>query len=95
MKTAEVFGHIQAYLKYILVLIAFLVWVLFFDQNNLVIQKKLSNQIIELEEERRTFVAQRAEISQKLAELEETPEILAREKYHMHKNNEIVFILED
>jgi len=83
-----------SWIKYIVVGAAFLVWIIFFDKNSLLLQNKLHHELLELEEERQELIAEREEYQLKLKSLKEDPARFAREKYYMHKQNELVFILD-
>jgi len=84
---------------YILVLVVAGVWFVFFDQNNLIQQHRLSRQIKELEKEKEYYRQQIVSDSIHVDMLQNDPEELeryAREKYLMKKEGEDIFIvLED
>ncbi len=82
--------------KYIVVLIAAVVWILFFDQNNLIQQYKLSRQIKGLRQEKEYYLREIERDSIHLNSLKYNPEELeryAREKYLMKKKDEDIFIV--
>jgi cell division protein FtsB len=74
----------------------FVIWISFFDKNNLIEQMKLSNTIYDLDS-REAFY--REEIDKTIKEIGayETDTALlekfAREKYYMKKDNEEVFVI--
>jgi cell division protein FtsB len=83
--------------KYVLVLLAALIWILFFDQNNLIRQYRLSMDIKKLEQEREYYLEQIARDSTEMERLLSEPsemERYAREKYLMKKEDEDIFIIE-
>ena len=83
--------------KYFLVTIAFLVWMIFFDKNDLFSQYQYHQQVSKLKQERDFYKKQTAKVSKDLDELTSDPQKLekfAREKYLMRKDNEDVFVVE-
>lgn len=83
--------------KYVLVLIAASIWIVFFDQNNLINQYRLSREIKKLEQEREYYIEQIEKDSIEMERLINNPDELeryAREKYLMKKENEDIFIIE-
>lgn len=82
--------------KYILVLIAVLVWFMFFDQNNLIQQYRYSRQLKDFRAEKEYYLQEIARDSIDLDKLKNNPEELeryAREKYLMKRENEDIFIV--
>lgn len=82
--------------KFFLVTIAFLVWMLFLDKNDLYSQYSKHNDVIELQKQRDFLLRQTTQVSKDLDELTSNPEKLekfAREKYLMKKDNEDVFVI--
>ncbi len=82
--------------KYSLTLIAFAIWISFFDKNDLVSQMDLRKEVKKLETERLYFVTEINKNKVDLKELKTNPKNLekfAREKYLMKKDNEDVFVL--
>jgi len=83
--------------KYFLVTIAFLVWMIFFDKNDLFSQYQYHQQVSKLKHDRDFYKKQTAKVSKDLDELTSDPaklEKFAREKYLMRKDNEDVFVVE-
>ena len=83
--------------KYVIVGIAFVVWMVFFDQNSYLLHKELDDEIGELKEDRDYFQAETKKEQEKLNRLNQNPEEyekLAREKYLMKKENEDIFVIE-
>ncbi|HTH81896.1 MAG TPA: septum formation initiator family protein [Mucilaginibacter sp.] len=83
--------------KYFLVTLAFVVWMVFFDKNDLFSQYQYHQQVSKLKQERDFYKTQTAKVSKDLDELTSDPEKLekfAREKYLMRKDNEDVFVIE-
>ena len=74
----------------------FAIWMLFFDQNNVVDRLRMSSEIRELEADREYYLEQIAIDSARLHELttdKENLEKYAREQFLMKKNNEDVFVI--
>ncbi|TVQ94685.1 MAG: septum formation initiator family protein [Bacteroidetes bacterium] len=82
--------------KYALVLIAALVWLMFFDQNNLIQQYRHGRQLKQFEAEKEYYLHEIAHDSLAVEKLKNNPEELeryAREKYLMKRENEDIFII--
>ena len=82
--------------KYFIVTVAFIVWMLFFDKNDLVSQFEYRQQVNTLKEERDFYTKETEKVSKDLDELTSNPQKLekfAREKYLMKKENEDVFVI--
>ncbi len=82
--------------KYTLTILAFMVWVSFFDKNDLLSQMSLRKEVKKLETEKKYFVTEISKNKNDLKELMTNPKNLekfAREKYLMKKDNEDVFVL--
>ena len=82
--------------KYFLTSAAFLVWMIFFDRNDIPYQLKRINELKQLEQSEQRMDRQISETKQELELLKSNPATLekyAREKYMMKKENEDLFIL--
>jgi len=82
--------------KYFLVSSIFLVWMVFFDRNDLFSQWEYHQQVSKLKQERDFYQKETAKVHQDLDELTSNKEKLekfAREKYLMKKDNEDVFVI--
>ena len=79
--------------KYIVAAMAFLVWMIFFDQNKLTNQIKLSQEINELEKNREYYQEQIKVVKEARVDLNNNLEKFAREKYFLKKKDEDVFII--
>lgn len=82
--------------KYLLVSAVFLVWMVFFDRNDLFSQFEYHQQVSKLQQERDFYQKETAKVHQDLDELTSNKEKLekfAREKYLMKKDNEDVFVI--
>ena len=83
--------------KYILSAIVFFVWILFFDQNNLVDRYISHRHIRQFEEDKKYFMERIREDSTRLNQLKtdnENLEKFAREQYLMKREDEEIFIIE-
>lgn len=81
--------------KYALAIIGMLVWLLFFDKNNVATQYDLIRQCRKLQKEKEYYLSEIESNKKNLVELrsnEKSLETLAREKYLMKKDNEDVFV---
>jgi cell division protein FtsB len=81
---------------YILITSFFIVWMLFFDSNSVLIQWQLSNEIKDLEKEKsylESEIARDKALLEKFADSIEK-ERFAREHYFFKKPNEDIFIIE-
>ena len=82
--------------KFFLVTIAFVVWMIFFDRNDLFSQYQYYQQVSKLKQERDFYKTETEKVSRDLDELASDPKKLekfAREKYLMKKDNEDVFVI--
>jgi cell division protein FtsB len=82
--------------KYFLVSVAFLVWMIFFDKNDLFSQYQYHQQVSKLKLERDFYEKETAKVAKDLDELTSNPQKLekfARERYLMKKDNEDVFVI--
>lgn len=92
--------HIPSLLKnkYILTLTGFVVWMLFFDRNDLISQFGRFQKLSELQQSSAYYDQKIADAKAELERRKNDPtayERLAREKYYMKKDNEDLFIFEE
>ncbi len=92
------FEKIWPYLKnkYVLAISIFIIWMLFFDQNNMVDRIRMGLEIRQLEDDREYYQEQILKDSTSLSELttnKENLEKYAREQFLMKKDNEDVFVV--
>ena len=81
---------------YVMVLTAFLVWMIFFDTNSLLIHRELKKEIKKLEKTQdflKKEIAKDKIIIEKLSNKEEL-ERFAREEYYLKKKNEEIYLIE-
>lgn len=74
----------------------FLLWMIFFDQNNMIEQYKLRAQLQDLKAEKEYYLQEMAKAQQEYDELftnQESLEKFAREKYLMKRDNEDIFVI--
>lgn len=82
--------------KYIIASLAFLVWMLFFDRNDISSQYHYQSQLNELQKEKEFYTQETEKVQKDLEELTTDLEKLqkfAREKYFMKKDNEDVYVI--
>jgi len=82
--------------KFFWVTAAFVVWMIFFDKNDLFSQYQYHQDLTKLKQERDFYIKQTGDINKDLDELNSNPaklEKFAREKYLMKKDNEDVFVI--
>ena len=96
-KLTTIWTYIRQH-KYLITVVAFLVIIVFLDENSLIQRAKHQQEIKELTNEIEKYRKQYEEDTEKLKELTNNPEALekiAREKYLMKKPNEDIFIFEE
>jgi len=84
--------------KYLLVLSVFTVWLVFFDNNNLVTRRRLLKDSRELKSDCEYYRQRIINDSTRLSELMKDAESLekfAREQYLMKRDNEEIFVIVD
>lgn len=82
--------------KYFLVSTCFIVWMLFFDRNDLLSQYEYRSQLNKFKEEKAFYITQIEKVKKDLDELttnRERLEKFAREKYLMKKDDEDVYVI--
>ena len=81
--------------RYAFSILAFIIWVTFIDQNNILTQYSYHSELNILKGEKEYFEAAIKKTSKELYDLTENPATLekfARENYFMKKENEEVFV---
>lgn len=83
--------------RYLLVILAFLVWIVFFDHNNLISQYKNRRTLRALENQKVYLETEIDRTKLRLENLNNPEELekFAREEYLMRKENEDVFIIKE
>ena len=82
--------------KYALTAAIFIIWISFFDENNLITQYQYHSELGKLQDEEVFYKDELLVIQQSLQELKTNPKTLekfAREKYLMKKDNEVLFVI--
>lgn len=82
--------------KYFLATAFFVVWMLFFDKNDVISQYEYHSQVSKLEDEKAFYEKETDKSRKDLKELDSnlsSAEKFAREKYFMKKENEDVFVV--
>jgi cell division protein DivIC len=98
MDKKEVKGKVSKMLsyKYLIAIILFLAWILFFDENSIVIHQQNKKRLHELTQQKVYYKERIESDKQKLEDLRsgvEELEKFAREQYYMSKPDEDVFIV--
>jgi cell division protein FtsB len=73
-----------------------MIWMFFFDKNDIIAQYEFKSQVDKLQEEKDFYVKEIEIVKKDLNELNSnfnTAEKFAREKYFMKKDNEDVFVI--
>ncbi len=81
---------------YVLVLTVFVIWMIFFDTNSLLIHLELRKEIKKLEKQQEfltTEIAKDKKVLKKLSDPEEL-EKFAREQYYLKKKDEEIYLIE-
>lgn len=82
--------------KYLISLVAFIIWLSFFDRYDIVSQIRLTQQLHKMEDEKIYFLNQIRDDKMAMYELMHNPQTLekfAREKYLMKKDHEEIFVI--
>ena len=92
------YDKIPSYLKnkYAVTFLVFLVWLMFFDQNNIISQIGYKLELSKLEADKEYYQQEIQKTVEDLEELKTDPKTLekfAREKYLMKRSNEELFVI--
>ncbi len=82
--------------KYLIAGTLFIVWLVFFDQNNLLERSRQINHLHQLQQDKVYYQKRIQEDSTRLQQLKtdkDNLERFAREKYYMKKDNEDIFVI--
>lgn len=82
--------------KYILTIFIFIIWILFFDRNNLIDRAKELRHLKQLEKDKKYYIERIDKDSKRLEQLKtnnKNLEKFAREQYLMKKDNEDIFVI--
>ena len=82
--------------RYILILVIFIVWMVFFDENSWLNHREFNKEINKLKTEQKHYNTEIEKDKKLIKKLEnkEGLEKFAREKYKMKKENEDIYIIE-
>ena len=86
----------KPYFKYVIITIAFIIWMTFLDTNSFQIHNELNNEIDMLEKKKKALIEETEkdkELINKLSDIDSL-EHFARENYNLKKENEQIFIIE-
>ncbi|MEI7490551.1 MAG: septum formation initiator family protein [Bacteroidota bacterium] len=84
--------------KYFVITVAFIVWMVFFDSNNVFIRAKLRDKLDDLQQEKHFYldeIQKDSALTHKLLTDSTELERFAREKYLMKKDNEDLYLIVD
>ena len=84
--------------KYVISLAVFIVWILFFDRNDLFTQLSRKKELQKLERSTSFYESEIATTKKDLMDLNNKPAILekfAREKFYLKRPNEDIFLVSD
>jgi cell division protein DivIC len=81
---------------FVVILIPFIIWMLFFDENSYLVHRKFNNEIKDLETTISFYKTKIEKDKETIKKLEDSLELerFAREKYLMKKENEDIYIIE-
>lgn len=81
---------------FVLILIPFIIWMLFFDENSYLVHRKFDKEIKDLENTIDFYKKKIEEDKKTIESLQDSLELerFAREKYLMKKENEDIYIIE-
>ena len=96
----KIFSYIPSLLKnkFLLATIAFVVWMVFFDRNDVFTQAQRKRELRSLQESKEYYteqITQERKVSEELKSNPATIEKYAREKYLMKRDNEDLFVIEE
>ena len=82
--------------RYFIILLIYIIWMVFFDENSFLIHRKINKEINQLETDI-NYYKKEIELDKKIIKDLEDPDKLekfARENYKMKKKNEDIYIIE-
>jgi cell division protein DivIC len=82
--------------KYFLILLTFIVWMVFFDENSWLNHREFNKEIDKLNSEKEYYNSEIEKDKELIKKLDNTEELekFAREEYKMKKENEEIYIIE-
>ena len=86
----------KSYLKYLIILSAFLIWMTFLDNNSLLIHNELNQEIKKLKSRKDALSKEISDDQNLIEKLQniDSLEHYGRENYNLKKDNEDIFIIE-
>ena len=83
--------------RYVLLSVAFVVWMVFFDTNSWLIHRELDEEIEVLEQRKSQFEQDIKKDSDFVTQMQDTFEMerYARSQYYLKKENETIFLIEE
>jgi cell division protein FtsB len=84
--------------KYLIATIAFLVWMVFFDHNNLLLHLQYRNELNDLSKSKKYYQEQIDKTKKEVELMQSNPkwmEKVAREQYLMKRDNEDVYLIKE
>lgn len=81
---------------FVIILVPFIIWMFFFDENSYLVHRKFNNEITDLEATISFYEDKIAKDKETIKKLGDSLELerFAREKYLMKKENEDIYIIE-
>ncbi|MBU3010296.1 septum formation initiator family protein [Polaribacter vadi] len=81
---------------FVIILVPFIIWMIFFDENSYLVHRKFDKEIDDLESTISFYEEKIAKDKETIKKLEDSLELerFAREKYLMKKENEDIYIIE-
>ena len=82
--------------RYVVILLVFIVWMFFFDENSYLIHRDLNKEIDKIEDATKYYEREISNDKKEVGDLQnpDSLEKFAREKYHMKKKDEEIYIIE-
>jgi len=82
--------------KYVILILVLVIWIVFIDDNSFWNQRELRKELEELQETKLFYEEKIKSYEAQIKELKdkETLEKYAREKYHMKKEDEVIYLIE-
>jgi len=82
--------------KYVLILVTFIIWMTFFDENSWLNHREFNLEIEKLNSEKEYYINEIKKDDELIKNLDDTEELekFAREEYKMKKENEEIYIIQ-
>ncbi len=82
--------------RYVLILLIFIIWMFFFDENSYLIHRDLNNEIDKIESATEYYEREISKDTKEMRDLKnpDSLEKFAREKYLMKRKNEDIYLIE-